>query len=86
MANEFPEATARPIEQQAFDGFSFALGQIVRHKASKAVGVVTNRVLIQAQTGNTGRTYYVGTGEHIFRSFEIELEDAALHPQPGETK
>jgi hypothetical protein len=65
-------------KSRAFTDFKFQLGQLVRHKAGLNVGVITNRLLIQAQTGNTGNGYMVSygvKGELSLFVLEIELEE-----------
>jgi hypothetical protein len=64
-------------EQDAFTAFKFQIGQPVIHRASGALGVVTGRILVQAQTGNTGHMYEVSTGEKYNKRYEIELSDRA---------
>jgi hypothetical protein len=63
----------KTIEQQAFDNFQFKLGQLVTHRATGDIGVISNRILIEAPTGNTGHVYYVSHANGYIRRFEIEL-------------
>ena len=46
---------------------------MVIHKASGIGGVVIARILVQAQTGNTGHMYDVATIQGYRQRFEIEL-------------
>lgn len=61
-------------EQQAFAAFRFMLGDLVTHKATQETGIITNRILVEAPTGNTGHMYYVSSARGYIRRFEIELD------------